>query len=520
MNNIRQAAVVLMLLAVPLPMLAQEPIRERGGRSDAQQEQARERPGRAGAQQEQQPQSGEGVLRLLPADAVSDHTIDLAGGKLAYTATAGTLALYDQNGQRSASVFYTSYAAKDADKQTRPVTFVFNGGPGAASAFLHLGLVGPKVLEFGPNGDAAKAELRTNPDTWLAFTDLVLIDPVGTGWSRPAKPDGGSAFWSIKRDADSIAKTITLYLAKNGRMSSPKYLVGESYGGFRAIKVARALQHDQGVAVSGIVMLSPMIEGSITFGGDRFPLGAALQLPSLVAAELERKKTFSEAALAEAERFALTDYLTTLAGAPPQGEAARAFYARVASLTGLPQDVVAKSRGFVRDAYVKHVRASERKVVSPYDATFAIDDPFPESESASHDDPILDGFIRSYAGAFVGYAREELGFKTDITYALLAEVKWDWQDGNGRRQPSATADLREFLALNPSLRVLIAHGYSDIVTPYSVSRYLLNHLPELSTPNRVALKLYRGGHMFYTDPSARRAFTKDSRAFFQDQATR
>jgi carboxypeptidase C (cathepsin A) len=166
------------------------------------------------------------------------------------------------------------------------------------------------------------------------------------------------------------------------------------------------------------------------------------------------------------------------------------------------------------------VRSAERKVVSPYDATFAIDDPFPESETSNHDDPILDGFIRGYAGAFVGYAREELGFKTDITYALLAEVKWDWQDGGSRRQPSASGDLRELLALNPSLRVLISHGYSDIVTPYAASRYVVNHLPDLSTPNRVVLKLYRGGHMFYTDPASRRAFTKDSRALFQDQATR
>src|SRR3974390_777531 len=131
---------------------------------------------------------GEGVLRLLPVDSVTEHAIDTPRGKLAYTATAGTLAFYDQSGEQSAAVFYTAYVAKNASPN-RPVTFVFNGGPGAASAFLHLGLVGPRVLEIGR--DAARAELRDNPDTWLAFTDLVLIDPIGTGWSRPAKPDGG-----------------------------------------------------------------------------------------------------------------------------------------------------------------------------------------------------------------------------------------------------------------------------------------------------------------------------------------
>src|SRR5580658_8023085 len=138
--------------------------------------------------------SGTGVLSLLPADSVTEHSIDLPSGKLAYTATAGTFSLFDQSGARSAAIFYTAFVAKSAGP--RPVTFVFNGGPGAASAFLNLGLVGPRLAEFGANGhDGANVHLTDNPDTWLAFTDLVLIDPVGTGWSRPAKPDGGSAFW-------------------------------------------------------------------------------------------------------------------------------------------------------------------------------------------------------------------------------------------------------------------------------------------------------------------------------------
>ena len=219
----------------------------------------------------------------------------------------------------------------------RPLTFVFNGGPGAASAFLHLGLVGPRILDLGPDGrDAATASLRDNPDTWLTFTDLVLIDPIGTGWSRTVKPDDAKHFWSIRSDADSFAKAISLYVAKNNRGASPKYLFGESYGGFRAAKVARALQRDQGIVTSGIVMLSPMLEGWLTFGDDESALRAALQLPSLAAAELERKNAFSPAALAEAEKFAMTDYLMTMAGAPPQGDAGKAFYGRVAQMTGLP----------------------------------------------------------------------------------------------------------------------------------------------------------------------------------------
>ena len=281
--------------------------------------------GAAGAQEQPSPaernEPGKGVLRLLPADSVTEHSIDTPRGKLAYTATAGTLAFYDQSGDQSASVFYTAYVAKNA-APNRPLTFVFNGGPGAASAFLHLGLVGPRILDFGPDShDAARADLRDNPDTWLAFTDLVLIDPIGTGWSRTVKSDDAKHFWSVRSDADAMAKAIALYVAKNNRAGSPKYLFGESYGGFRAAKIARALQSDQGIVISGIVMLSPLLEGWLTFGDDQSALHAALQLPSLAAAELERKHAFSPDALAAAEKFAMTDYLVTLAGTPPKGEA-------------------------------------------------------------------------------------------------------------------------------------------------------------------------------------------------------
>ena len=358
-------------------------------------------------------------------------------GKLAYTATAGTFPLFDQSGERSAAVFYTAYVAKSAGPANRPVTFVFNGGPGAASAFLNLGLVGPRIAEFGMNGrDGSDVRLIDNPDTWLAFTDLVLIDPVGTGWSRAAKPDGGRAFWGVRSDADAMAKVIALYVAKNSRAASPKFILGESYGGFRAAKVARMLQSDQGIVVSGILMLSPMLEGAFEFGGDRFALGAALQLPSLAAAELERQGNFSKDALAQAEHFALTDYLSTLAGPPLSGDAAQDFLRARRQITGLPVDVVAQTRGFIRDAYVKNFDASDRKIVSHYDVTFAADDPYPELPAARGPDPILDGLIRAYGSAFVGYARDELGFKTDMTYNLLASDisnHWDWGDGRRSR---------------------------------------------------------------------------------------
>ncbi|TBH14488.1 S10 family serine carboxypeptidase-like protein, partial [Rhizobium leguminosarum] len=283
-------------------------------------------------------QSGarEGVLKLLPPDSVTEHALTIGDRKFAYTATAGTLDLFGQDGAQTGAIFYTAYVARDSGAN-RPLTFAFNGGPGAASAYLHLGLVGPKVLDFGPDGrDGANAKLVDNPQSWLDFTDLVLIDPIGTGWSRTTKADDAN-YYNVDADAQSIAKAIALYVAHNNRSTSPKYLLGESYGGFRAAKVASVLQQSQGIIVAGAVMLSPLIEGQLMFNADQFALGAALELPSLAAAELDRHKAFDEEKQKEAETFALGDYLTTLAGPPPTGADAAACYGRIARLTGIPE---------------------------------------------------------------------------------------------------------------------------------------------------------------------------------------
>ena len=456
-----------------------------------------------------------GILSMLPADATSEHKIDTSAGPLAYTATAGTLSLFDQDGERSAAIFYTAYRRSGGGDAARPLTFVFNGGPGAASAYLHLGLAGPQVVAFGAERDGASARLVANPDTWLQFTDLVMLDPVGTGWSHAAKSGKDNDFWNVRTDAQSLAKAIALYVAKNDRGASPTYLLGESYGGFRAAKVAAALQREQGLFVTGIVMVSPLLEAPLIFGGTRYPLGAALQLPSFAAAELDRRGAWSADAQAAAERFAMNEYLTTLAGRPPEGEAARDFYARLAALTGVPTDTVTRTRGFLRDAIVKHA-AGPGRIAGSYDASETFPDPYPEAADAEGPDPTLDGYTAALGGLMARYARDELGFVTEMTYRLLnrdVAGKWDWGKG-GRTQASVSGDLRELLALNPRLSILVAHGRSDIVTPYMVSRYVRDHLPAFAA-GRTALRVYKGGHMFYTAPAERAAFTADIGAFYR-----
>lgn len=467
------------------------------------------------SRQVRQPAQPSGIFDLLPPDSTTEHVLRTGSGDLPYRATAGALDLFATSGMISAKVFYTAYTARQSGGD-RPVTFVFNGGPGAASAYLHLGMVGPRVVELGPgHDDGTTPKLADNPDSWLAFTDLVFIDPVGTGWSRAASDDGAAGFFGVRQDAESLAKVIALYTLKNGRLASPKYLLGESYGGFRAAKVASALKDSQGILVSGIAMVSPMIDGRYLSGADDDPTIAALYLPSLAAAEMERSGNFSPERVAEAERFAMTDYLVALAGAPPVGARADELYSRVAQLTGLPQDAVSQTRGFVNSLYAKQSAGSGR-VASPYDAGQTAADAYPEQVSVYNDDPILDGYTRAYGAAFAAYARDELGFRSEMTYTLLnTEVnrRWDW-DG-GRRNASASGDLKDLLSVIPSLKVTILHGYSDVLTPYGPSRFILDHLPPALAKGRTALKLYRGGHMFYTNLASRRAAAIDAKAFYQ-----
>ncbi len=469
----------------------------------------------AAQQAESQPP---GIFSLIPADSITEHRLSTEGSPLEYQATAGTLDLYGQDGRQTAKVFYTAYVAEGPSP--RPVTFAFNGGPGAASAYLHLGLAGPKVVDFGLDGNSGTSpSLVDNPDSWLQFTDLVFIDPVGTGWSRAASDDVARSFYGVNQDADSIAKLIALYVQKNDRFQSPKYLLGESYGGFRAAKVATALKDNQGLLVSGIIMLSPLLEGRFLFNSGDDPLSAALQLPALAAGELERRGAFTREALAEAERFAMTDYLVTLAGPPLTGDAAGEFYSRISTLTGMPENVVADSRGFLADAYSKNSGGSGQ-IVSRYDVSYARPDPYPEAAYGRNDDPILDGYTRAYGGVFASYAEHHLGYRSRMTYTLLNDEvnrRWEWNGdhgGGGRAIASAVDDLRDLLSVIPEFRMLVAHGYSDAITPYGMSRYVLDHLPPLLAAERTSLQIYRGGHMFYTDPASRKEFFDDTAAFF------
>ena len=449
----------------------------------------------------------ESHLVPFPPDAVSQHTLTLRGHSIAYTATAGTLALTDAQGQTKANIFYVSFVRSGVkDSAHRPITYLFNGGPGAASAYLDIGAIGPRALDFGAQGDLPPQsdQVADNPDTWLPFTDLVFIDPVGTGYSR-ALGDADAAqkeFWGVKQDLAALGEIIRLHLTRAGRIGSPIYLVGESYGGFRAARLAYDLAGDQGLSPAGIVMISPVIEFGLMSGGPMDPLPSALRLPSYAAA-------YNPALREEAERFALHDYLPAIVAGTADAE----LYATVARLTGLDQDRIARWHGLIPlDAYVKDVRHDGR-VVSRYDGTVSSPDPDPWSRDVN-DDPVLDATIAPFTGAFLAYVRDELGFKTDLPFVLLNhEVSrhWDWR-GNQQSRGASEA-LGRALALQPKLKVMIAHGLADLQTPYMMSQYVRAHLPD-GLGDRIALKLYEGGHMLYLHAASRAQLHSDAEAFY------
>jgi carboxypeptidase C (cathepsin A) len=454
-----------------------------------------------------------------PAESTTHHQITLGDKQIAYTATAGSLAIKDDKGEKQADIFFVAFSLDGANAAQRPVTYAFNGGPGAASAYLDLGALGPRMLDFGVGGkpEPVVEHVVDNPDSWLAFTDLVFVDPAGTGFSRAASDDAAKKLYGVGPDLDALAQVIRLHLNRTDRLTSPIYLVGESYGGFRAARLAQLLAAQEGIAAAGVMLVSPVIEFRL-MSGDRFDvLPWALRLPAYAAVALEAKQALSLDALKEPERFALNDYLVALAaGAPGTSEH---FYGRVAELTGLDAATVARWGGRVPPgAYAKALRRADGQIVSRYDGTVTAPDPDPGS-AYGEDDPLLQGTIAPFTRAFTAYARDELGVVTDLAYHLLSsEVgrHWQWHDGNsGQRGDIGSADaLARALALQPHLKVLIAHGLTDLTTPYMMSRYVVDHLPSNVTAERVTLKLYSGGHMMYLRSGSRRQLHDDAAAFY------
>ncbi len=347
--------------------------------------------------------------RAPPERATTHHTIVLGGRRIDYDACAEALPLINRNGTTTASIFTISYIAQVTAGMPRPISFVFNGGPGAASVFLHLGALGPKVMETPANGDVPSppARLVDNPSSWLPFTDLVFVDPVGTGYSRgeggEKNPD--EPFWDVDTDLSSLDAVVRLWLTRHMRWDSPVYLVGESYGGFRAAAMAQRLPRDADVTVSGLTLISPALDLSILEPSERDVLAAGFYLPTYAATAAALGVGQSAPDLSAVERFALSDYLVGLAGLPGRPSAGDPLIARVAGMIGLPIDIVSRYRARVPNhVFAEEILRPRGEIVSLYDGT--ITRPAPSDQHDRAGDPLLQPIAAAFGAVFNTYVAE------------------------------------------------------------------------------------------------------------------
>jgi len=455
----------------------------------------------------------------LPPDSTTKQTLTLPGRALSFSATAGSIHLFDNKGEPQADIAYTAYQLDGADPASRPVTFLFNGGPGAASAYLQLGAAGPWRISIDADAAIPSASPipQPNAETWLDFTDLVFIDPVGTGYSRfvATGDEVRKRFFSVDGDISSIAVTIRRWLEKSGRLLSPKYVGGESYGGIRGPKIVHNLQVDQGVGVKGLILVSPVLDFR-EFTGSSI-LQYVWSLPTLAAVAREKKGPVSRADMADVENYARGEFTADLLKGQPDAAATTRLADKVAALTGIDQTVSRRIAGrFDVLEFRREFDRKDGKVTGRYDGSVLGLDPYPDSSFYHFSDPSGEAIVAPLTSAAVDLTTRKLNWRPDGSYRLLnGAVEKGWDFGHGINPPESISQLREALALDPKLKVLIGHGLFDLATPYFGTQILLDQMPAFATPPRVKLVVYPGGHMFYSRDASRQAFRAEVQALMK-----
>ena len=455
----------------------------------------------------------------LPADKSVRQSAVIGGHAINYTATVGTVPIYNDDGKKIAEVVYTAYTVPGNDPR-RPVTFAFNGGPGASSVFLNFGAIGPKQVPFGDEGNAPSDApiARDNPSSWLDMTDLVFIDPVGTGFSRSLedKDKTKKDFFSADPDIKYLSRVVYDWLLKNDRMRAKKYVIGESYGGYRAPRIAYELQTQLGVGVNGIFMVSPYLDPPAT-GNDNAlsPLPWMINLPSMAAGHFEREGKLTPEAMSQVEAYTQGQFVTDLLAGRKDQAALDRLTQRVTELTGLDPKLVRKLDGRIdENTYLREVHRDDQKIGSVYDSNVTAYDAFPSSAERKSGDPILEASIAPLTSAMVDFDTRVVGWKVDARYnALSYAVNAAWDDK--KLDDAPVSDLRKAIANDPNMTVMIAHGYNDLSCPYFGSKLIVEQMPRYGSDNRVQLHVYPGGHMFYSRAASDAAFKADARALIE-----
>ncbi|MGN6727054.1 MAG: S10 family peptidase [Tepidisphaeraceae bacterium] len=447
---------------------------------------------------------------------VTHNTLQINGKPLNYQAMTDLLPLTDDAGKTKANMFFVAYS-KRADgprDPNRPITFVFNGGPGAAAVWLHLGAAGPMRVatdDFGHVG-APPSKLVPNPDTWLDATDLVFIDPVGTGYSRPAEGVKMSDFTGTRNDLNSVAEFIRLFLTENDAWGTPVYLAGESYGTTRAAALSAQLAEQDGIAVSGIVLMSTVLNfATLDFhpGND---LGYELYMPSFATIAWyhhklspEKQELKVEEVAEQARAWMQNRYLPALAkGSTLSSNDRQQIALEYASWTGLPADVVLSSNLRISGPqFEKILLHSTRQIIGRFDGRMTGYDLSPQQSDGPDFDPSLSEYLPAYTTAWNNYVRNGLKYQSNVKYEVLSPLVQPWDFGHGNLNVSD--DMVNNLVQHPFTKVLICSGYYDLATPFAaIDQTMASFDLSPALRKQIQTRYFTAGHMMYHNAADRK----------------
>jgi len=465
-----------------------------------------------------------------PVAKRTQHSVQIDGQTVKYTATVGWLIMKDDKGQPIARFGYTAYTRDGIkDLARRPVMFAYNGGPGSSSIWLHMGILGPRRVVVNDQGYAPPppSERVDNAYSVLDVTDLVMIDPIGTGFSKPLGDAKPADFWGVDQDIKSVGQFIKRWVTENGRWASPKYLLGESYGGMRSAGLAYHLQTALGMDLNGVVLVSPFLNAGSGIDGEEIDLPHVLYLPTFAATAwyhgaIPSKPASLQAFLDEVEQFAYTEYAPALMQGYVLPEAQKkAVAAKLAAYTGTSADYWEKADLRVsHPQFLQELMRGQRKIAGRIDSRFVGPAVNPLSEMMDYD-PFFPAVAPAYTAAFLDYMHGELEFGRDENYVVSAfDIDWDWKHktpGEGGWMsplPNTVPDLAMAMTFNPGLHVLVQQGYYDLATPYLATKNDIAHLditPEAR--KRVDVQYYDAGHMMYLHEPSMKKFRDDLAGF-------